>query len=185
MKKLALILAVVMMFAFAGCTSNENDVANSGNEVKENQEKFLHDGDTYSAELFVEFANTYEGILDGEGQQVYVFDLRSKEEYDNGHIIGSVNVEFTPEDAESFIERIPSDWNVYIIGDEDEAKVMHDSLKALDEKQFVYIVEGGYEALSKVDGIEPYITKTAGEWKDFTRTEAEEKLDKITGTIEA
>ena len=90
MKKLALILAVVMMFAFAGCTSNENDVANSGNEVKENQEKFLHDGDTYSAELFVDFANTYEGILDGEGQQVYVFDLRSKEEYDNGHIIGSV-----------------------------------------------------------------------------------------------
>ena len=62
---------------------------------------------------------------------------------------------------------------------------MRDSLKALDEQQFVYIIEGGYEALSKADGIEPYITKTAGEWKDFTRTKAKEKLDKITGTIEA
>lgn len=172
MKKLALLLAVVMMFAFAGCTSNQN-------EIESNQEKFLHSSDTYSAELFVEYANEYEGILDGEGQQTYVFDLRSKDEYDNGHIIGSVNTEFTAEDAESFIEKIPSDWTVFVIGDEDEAKTMRESLKKIDDKLFVYIVEGGYDALEQADGIEQYITQKAGEWKDFTRTGAEEKLNEV------
>lgn len=177
MRKLALVLATIMMFAFTGCTSNQD-------EVKNDQEKFLHGGDAYSAELFVEYANTYEGILDGEGQQTYVFDLRSKEEYDNGHIIGSVNTEFTPEDAESFIEKIPSDWTVLVMGGEDEAKTMRDSLKKIDDKLFVYTIEGGYEALKQADGIEPYITKEAGEWKDFTRARAEEKLNEIKNKTE-
>ena len=88
MRKLALLLALTMVVSFAGCSSNKNGVEKKQNEIRtedqveKNMEKFLHDGDTYTAELFVEMADTYEGVLEGEDRQRYVFDLRSKEEYD-------------------------------------------------------------------------------------------------------
>ncbi len=185
MKRILLVLGIVFALMLAGCgvseqTEVDNPDTKAHDEMMENQAKFLHDGETYTPELFVEMADTYEGTLDGEGQQDYVFDLRSKEDYDKGHIIGSVNVEFDPKDAESFIERIPSDWSVYIIGDDDaEAKVMRDSLKAIDEHLYIYVIEGGYEALSKAEGIEKYITIIPGEFADFTRTEAAKKHDEL------
>ena len=72
MRKLALLLALTMVVSFAGCSSNKNGVAKKQNEIRtedqveKNMEKFLHDGDTYTAELFVEMADTYEGVLEGE-----------------------------------------------------------------------------------------------------------------------
>ena len=184
MKKLMSLMLVTTILLLAGCGANKQIDADTpkvktDDEMIANQEKFLHSGESYTPELFVDFANTYDGILDGEGQQAYVFDLRDTEEYNNGHIIGSVNIEFDPKDSENIIERIPSDWSVYIIGDEKEAKTMRDSLKKVDEHLFVYIIEGGYEALYEEDGIEPYITNKIGEFKDFTRTQAEEKINTV------
>ena len=181
MRKIALLLAVIMMFAFVGCTSNENQVED---ETMANMEKFLHGGDTYTAKLFVEMADTYEGRLDGEEQQSYVFDLRSKDDYDKGHIIGSINMEFNIDEAESLIEKIPSDWTVFIIADNDEeAKALASKLKEFDEQLFVYTIEGGYEALADADGIEKYITTEPGEFADFTRTESKEKFDKVVNSV--
>ena len=136
MKKLISLMLAATILLFAGCGANKQIDADTpkvktDDEMIANQEKFLHSGESYTPELFVDFANTYDGILDGEGQQAYVFDLRDTEEYNNGHIIGSVNIEFDPKDSENIIERSPSDWSVYIIGDEKEAKTMRDSLKKL------------------------------------------------------
>ena len=186
MKKICLILAVTMALAVAGCSSEKTTIVYNQNksEIEEEHmkmmEKFMHNGDTYTPELFVEMADYYEGILSGEGQQVYIFDLRSKEEYNKGHIEGSINITFLPEEAEKIIERIPDDYDIYIIGKTDEeAKAMAASLKALDEFQYIYTIEGGYEALINTDGIDKYITTEPEAFSDFTRTKAAKKFEAL------
>ena len=174
MKKMALILVMVMMFVFAGCTSNENDIT-------DNQDKFLHDGDTYTAELFVEMADTYEGILSGKEQQAYVFDLRSKEDYNKGHIVGAINLDSETADFDEIIEKTPSDYSVYVIGKNDEeAKNFVSELKAADEeKLFAYVIEGGYVALEKAEDIDKYISTEPGDFSDFTRTQIAKEFDEL------
>ena len=187
MRKLALLLALTMVVSFAGCSSNKNGVAKKQNEIRtedqveKNMEKFLHDGDTYTAELFVEMADTYEGVLEGEDRQRYVFDLRSKEEYDAGHIVGAINIDLKTADFDAIIEKTPSDYSVYVIGNTDEeAKTFVANLKAADEeKLFAYAIVGGYEALEKAEGIDKYISTEPGDFSDFTRSEAAKKFEEL------
>lgn len=113
-------------------------------------------------------------------QQSYVLDLRSKEKYDKDHIVGAVNIEYGLSNTEELIEKIPSDWSVYIIADNDEeGAALAASLKEYDEYLFVYTITGGYEALLDAEGIEKYITTIPGEFNKFTRTEAREKFEAI------
>ncbi|MBO5334236.1 MAG: rhodanese-like domain-containing protein [Clostridia bacterium] len=187
MRKLALLLALTMVVSFAGCSSNKNGVAKKQNEIRtedqveKNMEKFLHDGDTYTAELFVEMADTYEGVLEGEDRQRYVFDLRSKEEYDAGHIVGAINIDLKTADFDAIIEKTPSDYSVYVIGNTDEeARTFVANLKAADEeKLFAYAIVGGYEALEKAEGIDKYISTEPGDFSDFTRSEAAKKFEEL------
>lgn len=187
MRKLALLLALTMVVSFAGCSSNKNGVEKKQNEIRtedqveKNMEKFLHDGDTYTAELFVEMADTYEGVLEGEDRQRYVFDLRSKEEYDAGHIVGAINIDPKTADFDTIIEKTPSDYSVYVIGNTDEeAKTFVANLKAADEeKLFAYAIVGGYEALEKAEGIDKYISTEPGDFSDFIRSEAAKKFEEL------
>ena len=187
MRKLALLLALTMVVSFAGCSSNKNGVEKKQNEIRtedqveKNMEKFLHDGDTYTAELFVEMADTYEGVLEGEDRQRYVFDLRSKEDYDAGHIVEAINIDPATADFAAIIEKTPSDYSVYVIGNTDEeAKTFVANLKAADEeKLFAYAIVGGYEALEMVEGIDKYISTEPGDFSDFTRTQAAKEFDEL------
>lgn len=187
MRKLALLLALTMVVSFAGCSSNKNGVEKKQNEIRtedqaeKNMEKFLHDGDTYTAELFVEMADTYEGVLEGEDRQRYVFDLRSKEGYDAGHIVGAINIDPKTADFDAIIEKTPSDYSVYVIGNTDEeAKTFVANLKAADEeKLFAYAIVGGYEALEKAEGIDKYISTEPGDFSDFIRSEAAKKFEEL------
>ena len=170
----------------AGCGAQEQiEVENPDTKAHEemiaNQEKFLHDGDTYTAELFVEMADTYEGVLDGEDRQRYVFDLRSKEDYDAGHIVEAINIDPATADFDAIIEKTPSDYSVYVIGNTDEeAKTFVANLKAADEeKLFAYAIVGGYEALEMVEGIDKYISTEPGDFSDFTRTQAAKEFDEL------
>lgn len=170
----------------AGCgaqeqTEIENPDTKAHDEMMANQEKFLHDGDTYTAELFIEMANTYEGVLDGEDRQRYVFDLRSKEDYDAGHIVEAINIDPATADFDAIIEKTPSDYCVYVIGNTDEeAKTFVANLKAADEeKLFAYAIVGGYEALEQAEGIEKYISTEPGDFSDFTRTQAAKEFDEL------
>lgn len=176
MKRIALILSVIMMFTAAGCSSNQGE-----NKTMTNMEKFLHDGDTYTAELFIEMANTYEGTLSGDRQQNYVFDLRTKEDYDAGHIVEAINIDPKTADFDAIIEKTPSDYCVYVIGNTDEeAKDFVANLKATDdEKLFAYAIVGGYEALEKAESIDKYISTEPGDFSDFTRTEAAKKFEEL------
>lgn len=186
MKKILLILGIVCSLLLAGCGAEEtpkveNPDTKAHEEMMANQEKFLHDGDTYTAELFVEMADTYEGVLEGEDRQRYVFDLRSKEDYDAGHIVEAINIDPTTADFDAIIEKTPSDYCVYVIGNTDEeAKDFVASLKAADEeKLFAYAIVGGYEALEKAEGIDKYISTEPGDFSDFTRTQAAKEFDEL------
>jgi len=185
-KKILLVLGIICALMLAGCgaqeqTEIENPDIKAHDEMMVNQEKFLHDGDTYTAELFIEMANTYEGVLDGEDRQRYVFDLRSKEDYDAGHIVEAINIDPTTADFDAIIEKTPSDYSVYVIGNTDEeAKTFVANLKAADEeKLFAYAIVGGYEALEKAEGIDKYISTEPGDFSDFTRTEAAKKFEDL------
>ena len=186
MRKILLVLGIICALMLVGCggqeqTENENPDTKAHDEMMANQEKFLHDGDTYTAELFVEMADTYEGVLEGEDRQRYVFDLRSKEEYDAGHIVEAINIDPTTADFDAIIEKTPSDYSVYVIGNTDEeAKTFVANLKATDEeKLFAYAIVGGYEALEKAEGIDKYISTEPGDFSDFTRTEAAKKFEEL------
>ena len=186
MKKVLLILGIICAMMLAGCTGEQVDDVDTGktsitDEVQSNMEKFMHDGETYTPELFVEMANTYEGTLAGENQQDYVFDLRSKEDYDKGHIVGAINIDPEILDFEAIIEKTPSDYCVYVIGNTDEeAKDFVAGLKAADEeKLFAYAIVGGYEALLDVEGIDKYISTEPGDFSDFTRTQAAKEFDEL------
>ena len=186
MKKILLVLGIICALMLAGCGAHEQTVVENPDtkahdEMMANQEKFLHDGDTYTAELFVEMANTYEGVLDGEGRQRYVFDLRSKEDYDAGHIVEAINIDPTTADFDAIIEKTPSDYSVYVIGNTDEeAKEFVANLKAADEeKLFAYAIVGGYEALEQAEGIDKYISTEPGDFSDFTRTQAAKEFDEL------
>ena len=186
MRKILLVLGIICALMLAGCggqeqTAVENPDTKAHEEMMANQEKFLHDGDTYTAELFVEMADTYEGVLEGEDRQRYVFDLRRKEEYDAGHIVEAINIDPTTADFDAIIEKTPSDYSVYVIGNTDEeAKTFVANLKAADEeKLFAYAIVGGYEALEKAEGIDKYISTEPGDFSDFTRTEAAKKFEEL------
>ena len=186
MKKILLVLGIICALMLAGCgaqeqTEIENPDTKAHDEMMANQEKFLHDGDTYTAELFVEMADTYEGVLEGEDRQRYVFDLRSKEDYDAGHIVEAINIDPATADFDAIIEKTPSDYCVYVIGNTDEeAKTFVANLKAADEeKLFAYAIVGGYEALEKADGIDKYISTEPGDFSDFTRTQAAKEFDEL------
>lgn len=186
MKKILLVLGIICALMLAGCaaqeqTEIENPDTKAHDEMMANQEKFLHDGNTYTAELFVEMADTYEGVLEGEDRQRYVFDLRSKEDYDAGHIVEAINIDPATADFDAIIEKTPSDYCVYVIGNTDEeAKTFVANLKAADEeKLFAYAIVGGYEALEKADGIDKYISTEPGDFSDFTRTQAAKEFDEL------
>ena len=186
MKKILLVLGIICALMLAGCgaqeqTEVENPDTKAHEEMMANQKKFLHDGDTYTAELFVEMADTYEGVLDGEDRQRYVLDLRSKEDYDAGHIVEAINIDPTTADFDAIIEKTPSDYSVYVIGNTDEeAKEFVANLKAAnEEKLFAYAIVGGYEALERAEGIDQYISTEPGDFSDFTRTEATKKFEDL------
>jgi len=186
MKKFINVIILAMVLLLSGCgTQEQTEVENPDTKVHDemmaNQEKFLHDGDTYTAELFVEMADTYEGTLSGESQQNYVFDLRNKDEYDAGHIEGAINIDPEIADFDAIIEKTPSDYCVYVIGNTDEeAKEFVANLKVADEeKLFAYAIVGGYEALEQVEGIGKYISTEPGDFNDFTRTEAAKKFEEL------
>ena len=186
MRKILLVLGIICALMLVGCggqeqTENENPDTKAHDEMMANQEKFLHDGDTYTAELFVEMADTYEGVLEGEDRQRYVFDLRSKEEYDAGHIVEAINIDPTTADFDAIIEKTPSDYSVYVIGNTDEeAKTFVANLKVADEeKLFAYAIVGGYEALEKAEGIDKYISTEPGDFSDFIRSEAAKKFEEL------
>ncbi len=181
-KKVLLILGIAVVMLLLGYLGDFVVSFPSPEEERWlNMKKFFYDGDTYTAKLFVKMADTYGGILSGEDQQTYIFDLRSKEAYDAGHIEGAINIDAEKADLEYIIDRIPTDYTIYVIGETDEeAKAFITRLKEADEEEYsLYAIIGGYEELRETRGIKKYITTRPGCFGDFSRTGATKKFKEL------
>ena len=154
MKKLFTIILMVL-FIFSGCAFQENsNVENNATEEKSDSNKFFPEGLYFTADLFREYALIDDEILNPDKTgQTYIFDLRSEEEYNKGHIYGAINI--TPEECEKVQKDLFTDLHVFFIGG-DEAKMLAEKYRITHNAS--YAIEGGYDALLKTEGIEKYIT---------------------------
>ena len=174
MKKLLVLFLTFAMMMFAGCTANETPQVNEDKPVTSNEvndtDKFFPEDKVFTAQLLYEYMVEFEEYQDENGtQQTYIFDLRSADEYAKGHVHGAVNV--TKEECADLFNKLYTDCHVLFIGE--GAEELAEKFRA--DYNAAYAVQGGYEAIEAVEGMDKYITTKAFE-KIEVRA-AEEEID--------
>ena len=95
----------------------------------------------------------FEEYQDENGtQQTYIFDLRSADEYAKGHVYGAVNL--TKEECADLFDKLYTDCHVLFIGE--GAEELAENFREIHNA--AYAVQGGYEAIEAVEGMDKYIT---------------------------
>lgn len=173
MKKLLIIALVVMMALFAGCSADETAKVNEDNPVTNNEvrdtDKFFPEDKVFTAQLLYEYMVRFEEYQDENGtQQTYIFDLRSADEYAKGHVHGAVNL--TKEECADLFNKLYTDCHVLFIGE--GAEELAEKFRA--DYNAAYAVQGGYEAIEAVEGMDKYITTKAFEKIEIRAAEEEE-----------
>jgi len=156
-KKLLIIALVVMMVLFAGCSADETPKVNEDKLVTSNEvndtDKFFPEDKIFTAQLLYEYMVEFEEYQDENGtQQTYIFDLRSADEYAKGHVYGAVNL--TKEECADLFDKLYTDCHVLFIGE--GAEELAEKFRELHNA--AYAVQGGYEAIEAVEGMDKYIT---------------------------
>ena len=157
MKKLLIIALVVMMALFAGCSADDTPQVNEDKPVANNEvndtDKFFPEDKVFTAQLLYEYMVEFEEYQDENGtQQTYIFDLRSADEYAKGHVYGAVNL--TKEECADLFDKLYTDCHVLFIGE--GAEELAEKFRELHNA--AYAVQGGYEAIEAVEGMDKYIT---------------------------
>ena len=157
MKKLLIIALVVMMALFAGCSVDEKKQVNEDKPVTSNEvndtDKFFPEDKIFTAQLLYEYMVEFEEYQDENGtQQTYIFDLRSADEYAKGHVYGAVNL--SKEECADLFDKLYTDCHVLFIGE--GAEELAEKFRELHNA--AYAVQGGYEAIEAVEGMDKYIT---------------------------
>lgn len=156
-KKLLIIALVVMMVLFAGCSADETPKVNEDKLVTSNEvndtDKFFPEDKIFTAQLLYEYMVEFEEYQDENGtQQTYIFDLRSADEYAKGHVYGAVNL--TKEECADLFDKLYTDCHVLFIGE--GAEELAEKFREIHNA--AYAVQGGYEAIEAVEGMDKYIT---------------------------
>lgn len=156
-KKLLIIALVVMMALFAGCSADETPKVNEDKPVTSNEvndtDKFFPEDKIFTAQLLYEYMVEFEEYQDENGtQQTYIFDLRSADEYAKGHVYGAVNL--TKEECADLFDKLYTDCHVFFIGE--GAEELAEKFREIHNA--AYAVQGGYEAIEAVEGMDKYIT---------------------------
>ena len=175
MKKLLIIALVVMMALFAGCSVDEKKQVNEDKPVTSNEfndtDKFFPEDKIFTAELLYDYMVRFENEQDENGiNQTYIFDLRSAEEYAKGHVYGAVNL--SKEECENLYDQLYTDCHVLFIGEGAEA--LAEKFRELHNA--AYAVQGGYEAIEAVEGMEKFITTKV--FEEVNIRAIEEETDK-------
>ena len=157
MKKLLIIALVVMMALFAGCSVDEKKQVNEDKPVTSNEvndtDKFFPEDKIFTAQLLYEYMVEFEEYQDENGtQQTYIFDLRSADEYAKGHVYGAVNL--SKEECADLFDKLYTDCHVLFIGE--GAEELAEKFRELHNA--AYAVQGGYEAIEAIEGMDKYIT---------------------------
>ena len=146
-----------MMALFAGCYVDEKKQVNEDKPVTSNEfndtDKFFPEDKIFTAELLYDYMVRFENEQDENGiNQTYIFDLRSAEEYAKGHVYGAVNL--SKEECENLYDQLYTDCHVLFIGEGAEALAE----KFREIHNAAYAVQGRYEAIEAVEGMDKYIT---------------------------
>ena len=162
-----------MMALFAGCSADETAKVNEDKPVTSNEvndtDKFFPEDKIFTAQLLYEYMVRFEEYKDENGiQQTYIFDLRSADEYAKGHVYGAVNI--SKEDCADLFNKLYTDCHVLFIGD--GAEELAEKFRA--DYNAAYAVQGGYEAIEAVEGMDKYITTKAFEKIEVRAAEEEE-----------
>ena len=156
-KKLLIIALVVMMALSAGCSADKTPKVNEEKPVTSNEvndtDKFFPEDKIFTAQLLYEYMVEFEEYQDENGtQQTYIFDLRSADEYAKGHVYGAVNL--SKEECADLFDKLYTDCHVLFIGE--GAEELAEKFRELHNA--AYAVQGGYEAIEAIEGMDKYIT---------------------------
>ena len=157
MKKLLILFLTLAMMMFAGCSSNDSPEVNDEKPLTANEmndtDKFFPEDKVFTAQLLYEYMVRFEEYQDENGtQQTYIFDLRSADEYAKGHVHGAVNL--TKEECADLFNKLYTDCHVLFIGE--GAEELAEKFREIHNA--AYAVQGGYEAIEAVEGMDKYIT---------------------------
>ena len=146
-----------MMALSAGCSADKTPKVNEEKPVTSNEvndtDKFFPEDKIFTAQLLYEYMVEFEEYQDENGiQQTYIFDLRSADEYAKGHVYGAVNL-FKEECADLF-DKLYTDCHILFIGE--GAEELAEKFRELHNA--AYAVQGGYEAIEAIEGMDKYIT---------------------------
>lgn len=146
-----------MMALSAGCSADKTPKVNEEKPVTSNEvndtDKFFPEDKIFTAQLLYEYMVEFEEYQDENGtQQTYIFDLRSADEYAKGHVYGAVNL--SKEECADVFDKLYTDCHVLFIGE--GAEELAEKFRELHNA--AYAVQGGYEAIEAVEGMDKYIT---------------------------
>ena len=146
-----------MMALSAGCSADKTPKVNEEKPVTSNEvndtDKFFPEDKIFTAQLLYEYMVEFEEYQDENGtQQTYIFDLRSADEYAKGHVYGAVNL--SKEECADLFDKLYTDCHVLFIGE--GAEELAEKFRELHNA--AYAVQGGYEAIEAVEGMDKYIT---------------------------
>jgi len=178
MKKLLIIALVVMMALFTGCSADETPQVNEDKPVANNEvndtDKFFPEDKIFTAQLLYEYMVEFEEYQDENGtQQTYIFDLRSVDEYEKGHVYGAVNL--SKEECAELFDKLYTDSHVLFIGE--GAEELAEKFRV--DYNAAYAVQGGYEEIEAIDGMEKYITTKEFEVIDIREVDDEPIESKV------
>ena len=146
-----------MMALSAGCSADKTPKVNEEKPVTSNEvndtDKFFPEDKIFTAQLLYEYMVEFEEYQDENGtQQTYIFDLRSADEYAKGHVYGAVNL--SKEECADLFDKLYTDCHVLFIGE--GAEELAEKFRELHNA--AYAVQGGYEAIEAIEGMDKYIT---------------------------
>ncbi len=172
MKKLLIIALVVMMALFAGCSADETPQVNEDKPVTSNEtndtDKFFPEDNVFTAQLLYDYMVRFEEYQDENGtQQTYIFDLRSADKYAKGHVYGAVNL--SKEECADLFDKLYTDCHVLFIGE--GAEELAEKFRV--DYNAAYAVQGGYEEIDAIEGMEKYITTK--EFKEINIREVDDE----------
>lgn len=167
MKKiLALLLCLILSLGIlAGCAPAEKDDPGEGQQTQEPQAPETDPVHEAAYNYFAEFPEDKNVIEPADfiakvegGEEMFILDIRSAEDYGKGHIKGAVNIPFAQIGEK--LESIPDDTTVMVYCYTGQTASQTTALLNIAGKFAKNVHSGFVNGISKVEGYEAYVDTT-------------------------